>query len=151
PHATDCSVLIVRKLLQNADGVRWWSLSSQLQVLAEAAPEEFMGAVEDSLAQNNPPIMSLFVEGGGVFGGAYHASLLWALETLAWSPDYLARATELLARLTVLDKGGKWANRPSRSLREIFLLWNPQTNAPLQDRLSVLNRLRRVEPDVAWT
>jgi hypothetical protein len=150
PHATDSGVLIVRKLLQKADAVRWWSLSHQLQVLAEASPEEFMDAVEDSLAQNDPPIMALFVEGNGIFGTAYHANLLWALEILAWSQDYLARATDLLARLTALDRGGKWANRPGRSLRQIYLLWHPQTNAPLQDRLSVLNRLRKVEPDVAW-
>jgi hypothetical protein len=121
-----------------------------LQVLAEASPEEFMDAVEDSLAQNDPPIMALFVEGNGIFGTAYHANLLWALETLAWSQDYVARATNLLARLTALDRDGKWANRPGRSLRQIYLLWHPQTNAPLQDRLTVLNRLRKIEPDVAW-
>jgi hypothetical protein len=40
PRAADCGVLIVRKLLQNADAMRWWSLSHQLQVLAEAAPGE---------------------------------------------------------------------------------------------------------------
>jgi hypothetical protein len=56
-----------------------------LQVLAEASPEEFMDAVEDSLAQNDPPIMALFVDGNGIFGTAYHANLLWALEILAWS------------------------------------------------------------------
>jgi transcriptional regulator with XRE-family HTH domain len=150
PHAADSAVMIVRKLLQKADAVRWWSLSHQLQVLAEASPEEFMDAVEDSLAQNDPPIMALFVEGDGIFGTAYHANLLWALETLAWSLDYLARATNLLARLTALDRGGKWVNRPGNSLRQIYLLWHPQTSAPLQGRLSVLKQLRKVEPDVAW-
>jgi hypothetical protein len=78
------------------------------------------------------------------------SDLLWALETLAWSRDYLAPATALLARLTALDPGGRWGNRPVRSLREVFVLWCPQTNAPLQDRLKVLNRLRKIEPEVSW-
>jgi hypothetical protein len=89
PHADARGVLIVRGLLHDADAVRWWSLSHQLQVLAEASPEEFMSAVEDSLAKNDAPILKLFAEDGGTFGAAYHADLLWALETLAWSPDYL--------------------------------------------------------------
>ncbi|NPU13518.1 helix-turn-helix transcriptional regulator [Bradyrhizobium sp. 83002] len=152
PHADARGAAIVRGLLREADAVRWWSLSSQLQVLAEASPEEFLGAVEDSLNTNSKPILELFVEGGGPMGGsAYHANLLWALETLAWSRDYLARAAALLARLTALDPGGRWGNRPARSLREVFVLWCPQTNASLQDRLKVLNRLRKTEPEVSWS
>jgi transcriptional regulator with XRE-family HTH domain len=151
PHAEARGAMIVRNILHDADAVRWWSLSSQLQVLAEASPEEFLSAVEDSLNKNSKPVLELFVEGGGPMGGAaYHANLLWALETLAWSSDYLARTTELLASLTALDPGGRWGNRPAQSLREVFVLWCPQTNAPLQDRLKVLNRLRKVEPDVSW-
>ncbi|EIG58037.1 helix-turn-helix transcriptional regulator [Bradyrhizobium sp. WSM1253] len=152
PHADARGAVIVRDLLRDADAVRWWSLSNQLQVLAEASPEQFLGAVEDSLNTNSKPILELFVEGGGPMGGsAYHANLLWALETLAWSRDYLAPATALLARLTALDPGGRWGNRPARSLREVFVLWCPQTNAPLQDRLKVLNRLRKIEPEVSWS
>jgi transcriptional regulator with XRE-family HTH domain len=151
PHAEARGAMIVRSILHDADAVRWWSLSSQLHVLAEASPAEFFSAVDDSLSKNSKPILELFVEGSGPMGGAaYHANLLWALETLAWSRDYLARATELLAKLTALDPGGKWGNRPARSLREVFVLWCPQTNAPLQDRLTVLNRLRKIEPNVTW-
>ena len=152
PHADARGAVIVRSLLRGADAVRWWSLSSQLQVLAEASPDEFLSAVEDSLNTNSKPILELFVEGGGPMGGsAYHANLLWALETLAWSRDYIARATAVLAKLTALDPGGRWGNRPDKSLREVFVLWCPQTNAPLQDRLKVLNRLRKTEPDVSWS
>jgi hypothetical protein len=75
---------------------------------------------------------------------------LWSLETLAWSPDYLAPATAVLARLAALDPQGSSGNRPSNSLRRIYLLWHPQTNASLQERLAVLNRLRKKEPQVAW-
>jgi len=81
---------------------------------------------EDSLTQDDPPLAVLFKEDeGGLFGSAYHADLLWALETLAWSRDYLPKVTDLLATLATIDPGGSWSNRPARSLRQIYLLWLP--------------------------
>ena len=141
---------IVRRLLDGADASRWWSLSELLQSLAEAAPDGFLSAVDDSLSIDSPPIMVLFKEEGGVFGGAYHSHLLWALEILAWSPHYLARVTEILAKLEERDPGGRFSNRPKNSLRNIFLLWRPHTYATLDQRLLALDYLRRVEPSVAW-
>jgi transcriptional regulator with XRE-family HTH domain len=142
---------IVCDLLENADERRWWSLSGELRTLAELSPAGFMNAIEESLSRNDQPIMGLFKEDSGpLMGHAYHSNLLWALETLAWSPDYLSRAAEILARLSVLDPGGRWANRPKSSLRSIFLLWLPQTNATFAQRLKVIDRLRKVEPRAAW-
>src|ERR1700726_1291705 len=46
--------------------------------------------------------------------------------------------------------GGRYRNRPKNSLRQIFLLWLPQTFTPLDRRLHVLDRLRKIEPDSAW-
>ena len=141
----------VSALLANADAQRWYSLSHQFRTLAEAAPDTFLAVVEKSLAQENAPVMALFQEDGGpLFGRANHSNLLWALETLAWSPQYLCRVSEVLARLAVLDPGGTWANRPSSSLRAIFLLWMPQTNATLAERLRVLDHLRKKEPSASW-
>ena len=142
---------IVLELLGDADERRWWSLSSQLRTLAEVSPDAFMSAIEDSLSKEDQPIMVLFKEDEGpAFGHAYHSQLLWALETLAWSPDYLSRAAEILARLSELDPGGRWANRPGSSLRSIFLLWLPQTNANSAQRFQVIDRLRKVVPKEAW-
>jgi hypothetical protein len=56
-----------------------------------------------------------------------------------------------LARLAQLDPGGRWANRPDRSLNQIFLPWRPQTTATPDERLAVIDRLRRrAAPQVAW-
>lgn len=150
PDAGQFAGRIVSGLLVDADARRWWSMSGQLRTLAEAAPEKFLEAVGASLNRDDRSIMTLFDEEGGPFGGAYHSHLLWALEILAWSPDYLSRVSEVLARLAGLDPGGRYANRPKHSLRSIFVLWMPQTNATLAERLRVLDRLRRVEPIAAW-
>ena len=142
---------VVRDLLEGADKSRWWSISDELQMLAEVSPDVFMAAVEDSLAEPNQPVMELFKEDAGpVMGRAYHSNLLWALETLAWSTDHLSRASELLARFTELDPGGRWANRPAASLRSVFLMWLPQTQATLDQRLKVIDWLLKVVPKVTW-
>lgn len=143
---------IVDKLLRNADRRRWWSLSNDFRLLAEASPEAFLAAIEDSLDQNDPAIAVLFGhdEGGG-HGPEYLSDLMWALESLAWSPDLMPRVTHVLARLDAIDtKPRRYSNGPSDSLRKIHLLWNPQTYATLEQRLRALDLIRKLENDSAW-
>jgi transcriptional regulator with XRE-family HTH domain len=140
---------IVQRLLEKADRERWWSLSRDFQLLAEAAPETFLAMLNEGLARD-APVTVLFGEDGGPFGGEHVSNLLWALESLAWSPRYLGQVCSVIAKLAARDPGGRWGNRPANSLRNIFLLWLPQTFAPLEDRFQVLDRLRKTEPDVAW-
>lgn len=152
PDARRCADGIVSKLLQNADQRRWWSLSRDFRLLAEASPGAFLDAIEDSLDQNDPPIRALFnAEEGSAFGREYLSDLLWALEALAWSPDLLPRVTLVLARLDAIDRlQARYTNRPSNSLRQIHLLWLPQTYAPLDQRLRALDLIRKRESDAAW-
>lgn len=150
--SADVAARIVRKLLDraNADWRLWASLAGILPLLAEAAPDEFLNGVANGLEGKSPVLLNLFSEGDSLFGSSPHTGLLWALETLAWSPDHLVRVTLLLGKLARLDPGGQLANRPANSLREIFLLWHPQTAAPLNQRLCVLRKLCESEPEVAW-
>jgi len=143
---------IVDKLLSRADRQRWWSLSNEFRLLAEAAPSAFLDAIESSLDQPDPAIRALFGnDGDGVFGTEHLSDLLWALESLAWSPSFMPRVTHVLARLDAIDDPpGRYANRPANSLREIHLLWIPQTFATLDQRLAALDFIRKREPDAAW-
>jgi transcriptional regulator with XRE-family HTH domain len=144
---------LISNILTGADRERWWSISGDFQLLAEAAPEGFLRAVEDALSPTAPAIAVLFEEDGGPFGAEHMSNLLWALEMLAWDPVYLGHAVTVLARLAHLDPGGgRYANRPRNSLRQTFLLWFPQTHATLEQRLQVLDALaqKRNHPDVAW-
>lgn len=143
---------IVGKLLGNADRQRWWSLSRDFRLLAEASPRAFLGAVEDSLDQDNPPIQVLFgTDDDGIFGTEHISDLLWALASLAWSPDLMPRVSMVLARLDAIDNPpGRHGNRTANSLRVIHLLWNPQTFATQEQRLRVLDLIRKREPEAAW-
>jgi len=149
---------VVRSILAraNADGtgLPWSSLSGVLPLLAEAAPDVFIEAVDAGLRGSDPVLLRLFGDAGQrdlFFAHSPHTGLLWALENLAWNPDYLGRVALILARLSRLASlPPQIGNRPDRSLRTILLPWLPQTAAPLDRRLAVLDALRDREPDVAW-
>lgn len=143
---------IVGKLLRDANQRRWWSLSRDFRLLAEASPDAFLAAIEDSLDQDDPPIGALFGHDEDGMGGVEHLSdLMWALESLAWSPEWMPRVTHVLARLDAIDtKPRRYTNGPANSLREIHLLWIPQTYASLDQRLRALDLIRKHETNAAW-
>jgi len=140
---------IIRDLLKDASGLHWGSLHNELPLLAEASPEAFLDAVEDSLKDDSPTIMYLF-QSEGDMGACLHSGLLWALEALAWSPRYLARVTLILGALSRLDPGGKWSNRPFNSLKDIYLSWKNHTAATLEQKLESLHLLLTSEPEIGW-
>ena len=125
------------------------SLQRELPLLAEAAPLPLLSALEQLL--EGDAIRQIFAEKEGlVFPRARHTGLLWALEALAWDPLYFRRAVLILARLAAVDPGGKLANRPLNSLGEIFVLWNPNTNASPALRAAMLEEIAKIVPAVGW-
>jgi hypothetical protein len=151
--AADYATRAVRQLFENAgrDWQRWASLAPVLPLLAEAAPDATLSAFERGLAGEEPsPVVGLFGHDvDSFFSSSPHTHILWALERLAWSPDYLGRAALILAELARRDPGGQLSNRPSASLRSIFLPWIPATAAPVEARLAVIDTIRRREPAAA--
>lgn len=145
------AVLAVREILADADWVLWASLNDVLPLLAEAAPGEFLDAVEKALESDPCPFDEIFAqEGGGILGRNYMTGLLWALETLAWDADYLSRVVVCLGELAARDPGGQWANRPINSLITIFLPWLPQTCAPIAKRVAAVRTLLNELPEIGW-
>jgi hypothetical protein len=151
-HATGIVMRLLQQANEDPSGQFWVSLSDVLPLLAEAAPDVFLNAVDTASAGADPVIRKLFMDNSsGIFAASSpHTSSLWALERLAWSPDYLGGAALALARLAQLDPGGRLANRPGNSLRGIFVLWYPQTAANFEERLHVLDMLREQEQTISW-
>jgi hypothetical protein len=151
-RAEHTAAIVVREVLLNASWKVWASLNDLLPSLAEASPEQFLGAVEKALSR---PEESVFrevfkQEGDGYWTSNYATGLLWALEALAWSPEYLPRVTVVLGDLASIDPGGRWANRPAGSLTDIFLPWRRHTCADFSIRRAAITGLLREAPDVAW-
>lgn len=144
---------IARGLLANAatDWKIWASLQGMLECLAEAAPEELLSALENSLQGDPPVLLNLFRDkDADWFVSPSHTGLLWALETMAWSEDLLPRVVLILARLCLIDPGGRWLNRPSASLRTIFLPWLHQTSASMDSRLGAIDLVRKRVSSASW-
>lgn len=142
----------VRAILTNGSWERWAGLNSLLPLLAEAAPNAFLDEVEAALARSPAsPFRAVFAqEGVAPTGGTYVSGLLWALETLAWNEEFLSRVCLILADLASIDPGGRYANRPSRSLIEILVPWHFQTSASLERRAAAVKGVLNEQPEVGW-
>lgn len=142
--------VVVQRMLSGASPARWYSLSSYLRLLAEAAPTEFLDAVEADLARPQPHVASLFVDETGPFASYPQVGLLWALESLAWYPEHLGRVAVALARLANLDPGSNSGSRPQNSLADIFLSWRRGTTASPQQRLEAIELVLTKVEAVGW-
>ena len=149
--AEETAILAVRETFKGGDWVQWASLNDLLPLLAEAAPKEFLNAVEIALISHPCPFDELFAqEGSGGTGSNYMTGLLWALETLAWDAEFLGPVIVLLGELAARDPGGNWANRPINSLTTILLPWRPQTCGTIAKRRAAVATLLDELPSVAW-
>lgn len=144
-------VMVIREILTNADWVLWGSLNNLLPILAEAAPGEFIDAVENALRLSPCPFDDLFAqEDNGVFGRNYLTGLFWSLEGLAWDELYFVRVCVTLGEIASHDPGGQWANRPFNSLVTILLPWLPQTMASINKRKVAVRTVLDECPDIGW-
>jgi hypothetical protein len=143
----------IRELFEESVEAKvWYSLDGCLPSLAEAAPDELLHALERAMEGDRPPIAAIFLaEGNGIFGGCPHSNLLWSLELISWDTRHLAKVSTSLARLSAIDPGGKYSNRPFNSLVEICLGWINNTRATHKQRLQVIENVLLVQyPDISW-
>lgn len=143
---------VVKDLLDSATTWKVWaSLNDIAPRLAEAAPDTFLEELGKKL-KNNPDIFKSLMrdDGDAVFGECNHSGLLWALESIAWSPTYFARAVDILFKMAEIDPGGRYGNRPINTLTDIFLPKWPQTYASVEQRVSALDKLTSQNPKMVW-
>lgn len=145
------ALLTVDELLSDAEPEIWGSLNELLPDLAEAAPAEFLKAVERGFRQNPCPFDFLFAQESEDFVWTNcHTGLLRSLEVLAWDEEYLSASCALLGQLSKCDPGGQICNRPANSLLAILMPWCPQTLASFEKQKTALQVLIQEVPDEAW-
>lgn len=144
--------MLVRKFLTPLSLEKLRSHKDELPLFAEAAPKEFLGIIEEDLGQPSPVIYGLMKpsNGGAFWGSCHRTGLLWALESLAWSPQLLPRVARVLAHLAQLKIDDNVANRPDASLQQVFCSWMPQTAATVEQRIAALKLLVKVFPSTGW-
>lgn len=142
---------IVHQVLAEANWKLWATLDGLLPSLAEAAPEQFLDAMERVLNQADSPFDELLQQQGhGSWGTDNLTGWLWALEALAWDETYFIRVCDVLARLAERASGAMWADRPVDSIASILLPWFPQTEASIEKRKVAVQMLVNEHERVAW-
>lgn len=127
------------------------SIRDSYPMLIEAAPRPFLDNLHNLIENRPDDVRLLFSDQQHMIGAeGMHTGLLWGLELLAWSPEYLTEVALILARLASIDPGGVLHNRPINSFREIFLWWNPGTNANTKQCLQALDLILERDPDMGW-
>ena len=138
------------------------ALHTVMPLLAEAAPEAFLEAMEADLQQMNSAQKALLNfrrgDGGSVSARliystdalSYRSSLMRAYETLAWFPEYAEQAIDLLAQMAdeeVLDHHG---GQPRQSLAEILKPWHCGSVLDAERHFVVLRKLAEKHPEWAF-
>ncbi len=141
---------IVRSTLKDARFSRWASFRGELSILAEAAPDALLDALERDLHPDGPLAEVMERTETGLFCSPAHTGILWALERLCWSPQHLERAICVLLRLARLNPEIKSGNNPSNSIRETLQLYCPQTNADWSTREAAIARMLKEDAGTAF-
>lgn len=127
------------------------SLDDFMPWFAESSPESFLKGIND-LIKVMPSIFKELMKDDDdfIFGECKHSGLLWAIESLAWDPSFFSRAVEILVKLSKIDPGGRYSNRPINTLTDIFLPRWPQTNTIPKDRITILDKYINIDPKLVW-
>lgn len=129
-------------------------LGDQTALIAEAAPNPFLTALESIFEGSHEELAKIFTGGdSNMFGPpSTHVRILWGLETIAWDPRHLNRVVTVLARLAELDPDpeSNHVNRPINSLKTILLGWSPSTYAKLGQRIACLDLVIKASKKVGW-
>ena len=143
--------MLVGRVLKGASARAWLSRQGDLQLLAEAAPDAFLSAVEADLDSADPQLLAMLRPvGSAPFDGPDRTGLLWALEIVAWNRDNFVRVFDVLARLSEVHIEDNWTNKPENSLYSLVRFWWPQTAAPHADRLRKVETFARTRSTLAW-
>ncbi len=144
---------LLRSAVSDSTGRQLHLLAPSLPLLAEAAPDELLAAINHSLDEPAPVVLTLFqeVEDSLPLGpSSPHPHLLWALETLCWSQEHLVEAVRTLARLAASEPGGKSSNRPSSSLATVLIGWVRHTSADFATRIRAVDAVLNADEAVGW-
>ncbi|MEQ9007850.1 MAG: hypothetical protein RLP12_08205, partial [Ekhidna sp.] len=148
----------VRRVLEqvlpiNATWKRWATFNAQLTLFAEADPDFLLSRFEVDLNSGSPQVPILFKDSTVYpFCSSYHSGVLWALEVMAWNKEHLSRVMIILARLYKSECSNPEMKESEvlRTLTNIFIHGMPQTNASIEVKIELQQKLIEVFPDLGW-
>lgn len=143
----------IRNIWGNFDYIIWMRLDSDLPIIAEINPSEFLSCLEKSIVNDPGSMEKLFPKSSAdlLFSNNYICPVLWALEGLAWSDKYFVKSIRMLGLLASLNyEKINSSNTPINSIVSIMLPWHLQTFASKEKQKNAIKALQEECPDVAW-
>ena len=144
---------LISNLLVDEDASMWMSLDSELPIIAEFNPAEFLSCLERQIIDTPKNIEELFPKEGDnlLFSRNFICSILWSLEGLAWEEKYFIKCIRVLGQLSSLNyEKTNSSNTPINSIISIMLPWHIQTLASKEKQKNAIKALQQECPDVAW-
>lgn len=128
----------------------WRSLSSNLMTLAEASPLVFLNNLERILKDKSA--LAFFEEQQEFLHTSNDlAPLLWCLNIIGWMPENLTRVTLALCDLINFSPDKfPTTNTPYDTIKSIYRVWYPQTNASAEERKKILDITLKKYPDLSY-
>ena len=131
-----------KRNFEKKDDWRYWvSISDILTLLTEASPDEFLNKLSEICQKEEMKVFLKYLNKKTIL-------LLEAVTMLPssglWSyvpgeKDYLKRVTEILLLMSQHeDSSSNWANKPSRTLQNLYRLQMPQTSCGFNEKLEIL-------------
>ena len=154
---------VVYTALEDMTVERLRALHTVMPLLAEAAPEAFLAAMEADLHQTNSAQRALLNFRWGdsesqstqhlIYNTdalSYRSSLMWAYEALAWFPEYAEQAIGLLAQLADEEVHDHHGGQPRQSLAELLKPWHCGSVLDAERHCVVLQKLAENHPEWAF-
>lgn len=149
----DASISLIRGLFYNSNSLIWMSLDSQIPIIAEINPLEYLDCLEKEILEKPQNFEILFPRKNEnlLFSKHFISSILWSLEGLAWKEDYFVKCIRVLGLLSKLkyDKTN-CSHTPINSIISIMLPWHLQTLASKEKQKNAIKALQIESPDIAW-
>ena len=143
----------ITMMLKDWNLLRFLSNRNYLTSLAEASPQSFIAFI-NTLSKNDELIRDIFKPRQTTYyiseWRIHYSELLFALEMLAWNEEYLSEITSLLLRYSEYENNSNYVNKPINTLYNIFRLILPQTYAPFDYRIKILNINAKKHKDVVF-
>ena len=154
---------VVCTALEDMTVERLRALHTVMPLLAEAAPEAFLAAMEADLHQTNSAQRALLNFRWGdsepqstrhlIYNTdalSYRSSLMWAYEALVWFPEYAEQAINLLAQLADEEVHDHHGGQPRQSLAELLKPWHCGSLLDAERHCVVLRKLAENHPEWAF-
>lgn len=142
--ASNFAVIAVRNILKNSDWPVWASLDQLLPYLAEASPLEFLTQFKQYFERDKE--RKLFFENElELTTYDYSTSVYSSLELIAWNTDYCVSVCMILASIAVIDI------KAINHIVNIILPWNPNTFAPIEFRITIVDNILKENILVGWS